>query len=223
MSALAFPSQGGSRVGKRLLSVLPDLMLSSLATVATAMLLNRMFNPNRRGRLTADSERLRNRFGIARKVSFTAMEIQVAESVVIDQTQLEVTFESIGGQSDLIGQLREAVLLPLLRPDLLLHSKLLQPTRGILLHGPPGTGKTMLAKAIAKEAGCAFLNVSPSSMLSKWYGESQKRVSAIWSVAYKLEPALLFVDEIDCLFRERSKSDHEVSAPADRHPHATRC
>lgn len=70
----------------------------------------------------------------------------------------------------------------------------------------------MLAKAMAKEAGCAFLNVSPSSMLSKWYGESQKRVAAIWSVAFKLQPALLFVDEIDCCFRERSSSDHEATA-----------
>lgn len=208
MSIAAAAPQGSSR----LFRLLPDLMLSSLATVCTAMLLNRMFNPNRRGRLDADSVRLRNRFGITSRVSFTAMEIQVAESVVIDPAQLEVTFESIGGQGDLIGQLREAVLLPLLRPDLLGHSKLLTPTRGILLHGPPGTGKTMLAKAVAREAGCAFLNVSPSSMLSKWYGESQRRVAAIWSVAYKLEPSLLFVDEIDCLFRERSKSDHEATS-----------
>lgn len=191
----------------------PELLLSSLATFATAILVQRMLNPYKasRRRLQEDMARLRSRFGTS-VMAMTPLEIQVAQSVVVDPTSINVSFDSIGGHSRLIQQLREEVLLPLLRPDLLAHSKLLKPTKGVLLHGPPGTGKTMLAKAIAKEAGCAFLNVSPSSMLSKWYGESQKRVAAIWSVAHKLEPSLLFVDEIDCIFRERSKNDHEATA-----------
>lgn len=214
-AAFAVPRHGGSEgLHGALVRRLPDFLLSSIFTVGTAMLINRLLNPSVQARRKhgTDVERLRQRFGVSASTTFSQLELQIAEQVVIDPARIEVKFESIGGQTELIRQLREAVLLPLLRPELLAHSKLLQPTKGILLHGPPGTGKTMLAKAVAKEAGCAFLNVSPSTMLSKWYGESQKRVAAIWSVAYKLEPAVVFVDEIDCMFRERSKQDHEATS-----------
>jgi len=192
---------------------MPELLLSSLFTFGTAMLINRLVNPYyaTRRRLQEDVARLRSRFG-SRVGGITALEVEVAQSIVVDPASIDVSFAHIGGHSELIRQLREEVLLPLLRPELLAHSKLLRPTKGVLLHGPPGTGKTMLAKAIAKEAGCAFLNVSPSSMLSKWYGESQKRVAAIWSVAHRLAPSLLFVDEMDCLFRARTQQDHEATA-----------
>ena len=66
----------------------------------------------------------------------------------------------------------------------------------MLLHGPPGCGKTLLAKAVAKEAGARFINLDVSALTDKWYGESQKLSSAVFSLASKLEPCIVFIDEI---------------------------
>lgn len=68
--------------------------------------------------------------------------------------------------------------------------------KGVLLHGPPGCGKTLLARAVAKEAGARFINLDVASLTDKWYGESQKLSSAVFSLAMKLEPCIVFVDEI---------------------------
>lgn len=67
---------------------------------------------------------------------------------------------------------------------------------GVLLHGPPGCGKTMIAKATAREAGCNFINLDPSMLTDKWYGESQKLAAAVFSLAAKLQPCIIFLDEI---------------------------
>lgn len=67
---------------------------------------------------------------------------------------------------------------------------------GVLLHGPPGCGKTLLAKAVAKEAGCRFINLDVASLTDKWYGESQKLASAVFTLATKIQPCIIFIDEI---------------------------
>ncbi|KAG5563540.1 hypothetical protein RHGRI_006095 [Rhododendron griersonianum] len=115
----------------------------------------------------------------------------------VNTDHLDVEFESIGGLDSIKQALFELVILPLRRPRLFARGKLLGPPKGVLLYGPPGTGKTMLAKAIAKESGAVFINVRASNLTSNWFGDSQKLVSAVFSLAYKLQPAIIFIDEVD--------------------------
>ncbi|KAF3792831.1 Spastin [Nymphaea thermarum] len=129
---------------------------------------------------------------------------------VIPANEIGVTFEDIGALDDIKESLQELVMLPLRRPDLF-KGGLLKPCRGILLFGPPGTGKTMLAKAIANEAKASFINVSMSTITSKWFGEDEKNVRALFSLAAKVSPTIIFVDEVDSMLGQRSRvGEHEA-------------
>ena len=123
---------------------------------------------------------------------------------VIPANQIGVAFEDIGALDDIKESLQELVMLPLQRPDLF-KGGLLKPCRGILLFGPPGNGKTMLAKAIANEAGARFINVSMSTVTSKWFGEVEKNVRALFTLAAKISPTIIFVDEADSLLGQRTE------------------
>lgn len=126
---------------------------------------------------------------------------------------INVTFASIGGLEDIIDELRESVIYPLTSPHLFAgHSSLLSAPKGVLLFGPPGCGKTMLAKALAKESEACFINLHISTLTEKWYGDSNKMVNAVFSLAKKLQPCIIFIDEIDAVLRQRSAQDHEASA-----------
>ncbi|EME27240.1 AAA-type ATPase [Galdieria sulphuraria] len=103
----------------------------------------------------------------------------------------------------------EAVVWPMMRPDI--FSGIRRPPKGLLLFGPPGTGKTMIGRAIASRAGATFLNISASSLTSKWVGESEKMVRALFGVARCYQPAVIFIDEIDSLLTQRSEADQESS------------
>ncbi|KAJ0988869.1 hypothetical protein J5N97_007225 [Dioscorea zingiberensis] len=104
----------------------------------------------------------------------------------------------------------EMVIWPLLRPDIFRGCR--SPGRGLLLFGPPGTGKTMIGKAIAGEAKATFFYISASSLTSKWIGEGEKLVRALFGVASCRQPAVIFVDEIDSLLSQRkSDGEHESS------------
>lgn len=114
---------------------------------------------------------------------------------------------------DIVEELRESVLYPLTCPELYnYHASLLQAPKGVLFYGPPGCGKTMLAKAVAAESSAIFINIRMSTIMDKWFGESNKLVAAIFSLAQKLQPCIIFIDEIDSFLRERQSSDHEVTA-----------
>lgn len=131
---------------------------------------------------------------------------------VIHPDDIQVTFQDIGGLDAIVSNLRESVIYPLLYPNLFTSSSsLLGAPKGVLLFGPPGCGKTMLAKALAKESGATFINIAASVLTNKWYGESNKLVAGLFSLARKAQPSIIFIDEIDSFLRERTKGDHEVT------------
>jgi len=122
----------------------------------------------------------------------------------------EVRWSDVAGLGVAKSALREAVVYPFLRPDLFLGLR--EPIRGILLFGPPGTGKTLLARAVATESKSTFFSISASSLTSKYLGESEKLVRALFALARQLAPSIIFVDEIDSLLAHRSGSgEHEAT------------
>ena len=121
----------------------------------------------------------------------------------------EVHWDDVAGLDIAKKALKEAVVYPFLRPDLFMGLR--EPARGMLLFGPPGTGKTMLARAVATESRSTFFSISASSLTSKYLGESEKLVRALFSLAKALAPSIIFVDEIDSLLSSRSGGEHEAT------------
>lgn len=138
-------------------------------------------------------------------------ENQIAMELVAPE-DIPVGFEDIGGLDDIIEELKESVIYPLTMPHLYSHSSpLLAAPSGVLLYGPPGCGKTMLAKALAHESGACFINLHISTLTEKWYGDSNKLVRAVFSLARKLQPSIVFIDEIDAVLGQRRSGEHEAS------------
>ena len=129
---------------------------------------------------------------------------------VIPPDEISIRFDDVGALDDVKDTLRELVMLPLQRPELFRRGNLTKPTKGILMFGPPGTGKTMLARAVATECGANFINVSMSAIGSKWFGETEQYVHAVFTLASKIAPSVIFVDEVDSMLGARSKDEHET-------------
>ncbi|KAI9647148.1 mitochondrial dynamin GTPase Msp1 [Ciborinia camelliae] len=139
------------------------------------------------------------------------------EDLVLDQYESQIAMEVVAPEDIPVGfdgeyLLLESVIYPLTMPHLYSHSSpLLSAPSGVLLYGPPGCGKTMLAKALAHESGACFINLHISTLTEKWYGDSNKLVRAVFSLARKLQPSIVFIDEIDAVLGQRRSGEHEAS------------
>ena len=192
---------------------LQDLLLYAASAAMSCLVLFvglRQLDPTRE----ASKKVLEHKKEIAKRLGRPLVQTNPYEDViagdVINPDHIDVEFDSIGGLETIKQALFELVILPLKRPDLFSYGKLLGPQKGVLLYGPPGTGKTMLAKAIAKESGAVFINVRISNLMGKWFGDAQKLVTAVFTLANKLQPAIIFIDEVDSFLGQRRTSDHEA-------------
>ncbi|XP_074527314.1 outer mitochondrial transmembrane helix translocase [Halichoeres trimaculatus] len=156
------------------------------------------------------AEQLMKRIGVE-GVKLTEYEMNIASHLVDPQT-MKVSWRDIAGLDEIINELQDTVILPFQKRHLLAGSRLFQPPKGVLLFGPPGCGKTMIAKATAKASGCKFINLQASTLTDMWYGESQKLTAAVFSLAVKIQPCIIFIDEIESFLRNRSSLDHEATA-----------
>ena len=120
-----------------------------------------------------------------------------------------ITYEDIGGIGSQLLKVREMIELPLKHPELFRRLGI-DPPKGVLLHGPPGTGKTMIAKAVATETNAHFTSINGPEIISKYYGESEKQLREIFDEAANNAPAIVFVDEIDSICPKREDVSGEV-------------
>lgn len=142
-------------------------------------------------------------------VNLTKEEASISDNVV-DPENIRDTFDQVGGLEKAKELLREHVVWPFQHPEYFAAGGLRSHPTGVLLYGPPGTGKTLLARALAKEINGHFLDVRVEKLFTKWVGDSEKLASAVFSLARKLSPCVIFVDEIDALLSARSDSDSAV-------------
>ncbi|EMA35148.1 CDC48 family AAA ATPase [Halobiforma nitratireducens] len=121
----------------------------------------------------------------------------------------DVTYEDIGGVDDELEQVREMIELPMRYPELFQQLGI-EPPKGVLLHGPPGTGKTMIAKAVANEIDAFFTDISGPEIMSRYYGESEEQLRSVFEEATEQSPAVVFIDEIDSIAPEREETSGDV-------------
>ena len=120
-----------------------------------------------------------------------------------------ITYEDVGGIGQQLLKVREMIELPLKHPELFRRLGI-DPPKGVLLHGPPGTGKTMIAKAVATEVNAHFKSINGPEIISKYYGESEKQLREIFDEASANSPAIIFIDEIDSICPKREDVSGEV-------------
>ncbi|CAD8052394.1 unnamed protein product [Paramecium sonneborni] len=123
--------------------------------------------------------------------------------------KIDVSFEQIIGLDNIKNKLEETIIMPNLRPDI--YTGIRAPPKGILFYGPPGNGKTLLAKAIANQIKCCFFNISASTLVQKHLGEGEKLMKALFETAFQIQPSIIFIDEIDSILSKRSENEHEAS------------
>ncbi|XP_024032847.1 spastin isoform X2 [Morus notabilis] len=140
--------------------------------------------------------------------NYEAKLVEMINTSIVDRSP-SVKWEDVAGLEKAKQALMEMVILPTKRRDL--FTGLRRPARGLLLFGPPGNGKTMLAKAVASESEATFFNVSASSLTSKWVGEAEKLVRTLFMVAKSRQPSVIFMDEIDSMMSTRQANENDAS------------
>jgi transitional endoplasmic reticulum ATPase len=138
------------------------------------------------------------------EVVLNSKAVDISEEKVPD-----ITYEDIGGLKEEIRKIREMVEIPMKKPEIFERLGI-TPPRGVLLHGPPGTGKTLLAKAVANESDAHFILLNGPEIMSKFYGESEKKIREIFDDAEKNAPSIIFIDEIDAIAPKREDVGGEV-------------
>jgi transitional endoplasmic reticulum ATPase len=139
----------------------------------------------------------------------TEVELRPEYTEAKDQRRADVTYDDLGGIGTTIDQLREMVELPLRYPEIFERLGV-DPPRGVLLHGPPGTGKTRLARAVANESDANFFHIAGPEIMGSAYGESEKRLREIFQEAAKAAPSIIFIDEIDSIAPKRGQVSGEA-------------
>ncbi|HPJ83765.1 MAG TPA: AAA family ATPase, partial [Methanothrix sp.] len=136
-------------------------------------------------------------------------EIELISRAVDARQAADVVYEDLGGMKHAIQKVREMIELPLKHPEIFERLGI-DPPRGVLLHGPPGTGKTMLAKAVANESSAHFASINGPEIVSKYYGESEKRIREVFEDSEKNAPAIIFLDELDSIAPKREEVAGEM-------------
>jgi transitional endoplasmic reticulum ATPase len=147
--------------------------------------------------------------GIVHIDNDTEIELRAEYTEAHEVRRADVTYDDLGGINATIDALREMVELPLRYPELFTRLGV-DPPRGVLLHGPPGTGKTRLARAVANESDAAFFLINGPEIMGSAYGESEKKLREIFDAATKAAPSILFIDEIDSIAPKRDKVHGEA-------------
>jgi proteasome regulatory subunit len=142
-------------------------------------------------------------------------ETDVRARVMQVEQSPDVTYEDIGGIDDQMEEVRETVEMPIRNPGMF-DEVGIDPPSGVLLHGPPGTGKTMLAKAVANQTDATFIKMAGSELVHKFIGEGAKLVRDLFELARKQEPAVVFIDEIDAIAAKRTESKTSGDAEVQR-------
>ncbi|MBY0253228.1 MAG: CDC48 family AAA ATPase [Methylobacterium organophilum] len=147
--------------------------------------------------------------GIVYVAEGTEIELRPLYEEPRDGHRADVTYDDIGGLGDTVDQIREMVELPLRHPELFQRLGI-DPPKGVLLHGPPGTGKTRLARAVANETEARFLHIAGPEIMGSRYGESEQRLREVFQEASQNAPAIIFIDEIDSIAPKREQVAGEV-------------
>ena len=182
---------------REILSLIARVAAFSAMSYFTMKWLIDAIDPTRKQQLLAKekAQKLLKALGVPPDIELNNHEMMVASNLV-EPKSISISWDDVAGLESVIEELKESVILPIKERDLFAHSQLTRAPKGVLLHGPPGCGKTMIAKATAKEAGARFVNLDVSQITDKWYGESQKLATAIFTLATKLSPCIIFIDEI---------------------------